>query len=182
MSRIGKQPINLIQGVTSEISGNKVKITGPKGTLELVIPRSISVDLKDNLLIVSKKGDSKSVREVYGTTRALLANIVKGVSEGWSKELELVGVGFRAEVQGSILVLNVGFSHQVKVPAPSGITFKVEKLVIRIEGIDKEMVGRTAADIRSIRPPEPYKGKGIKYRDEIVRRKPGKAAAKATIG
>ena len=178
MSKIGKQPILIPAGVTVEIGGSMVKTTGPKGTIEKRIPRGIKVEVKENQIIVSSQGTSKLAMSLFGTTRALLNNDVTGVTQGWSKKLELVGTGFRAEVSGQTLNLTVGFSHQVKIEAPKGITFKVEKLVITVEGIDRELVGQVAANIRAVRPPEPYKGKGIKYVDEVIRRKAGKAAAK----
>lgn len=176
MSKIGKLPIPLPQGVTTEMEGKSVKVSGPRGTLEFKIDKSIEVQKKDNFLEVITHGKSDSAHALYGTTRALIANMVKGVSEGWSKQLELVGTGYRAETSGNLLTLSVGFSHPVKFEAPSGITFKVEKSDITIEGVNKEMVGQIAAKIRSVRPPEPYKGKGIKYKDEFIRRKAGKAA------
>ncbi len=180
MSKIGRQPINVPAGVTVEISGQTVKVTGPKGSLERHMARGVSAEVKDSQIVVSVKGSSKAMMSVFGTTRALIANDVKGVSEGWSKQLELVGTGFRAEVAGKTLTLTVGYSHPVKIEAPEEITFKVEKMIVTVEGIDKEIVGQVAADIRGVRPPEPYKGKGIKYVDEIIRRKPGKAAAAKT--
>jgi large subunit ribosomal protein L6 len=179
MSKIGKQPIAIPQGVEVSIDGLKVRVKGPKGLLEKEFDRRIEISVKDNILeVVDKKNDDIS-KALHGTTRAIIANMVKGVSEGWEKKLELVGTGYRAEVSGDSLMLTVGFSHPVKVEPPQDISFKVEKLVITVNGIDKEVVGQTAAKIRSIKPPEPYKGKGIKYVDEVIRRKAGKAAKTA---
>jgi large subunit ribosomal protein L6 len=179
MSKIGRQPI-LLQGATVEVSGRTVKITGPKGVMEEKLPRGIEVDVKDGVVSVTTKGKSKADTSNHGTIRALINNDVTGVTKGWTKQLELVGTGFRAEVRGKTLVLTVGYSHTVDIEAPEGITFKVEKMIVTVEGIDREVVGQVAADIRGVRPPEPYKGKGIKYIDEVIRRKAGKAAAKTT--
>lgn len=176
MSKIGKLPIKLPEGVKAEISGRTIVVSGPKGSLTRVFPREIEITLKEGILQLTTKKQNSVVSALYGTNRALLANMVVGVSSGWKKELELVGAGYKNELSGRTLVLNIGFSHPVKIETPEGIDFKVEKTVITIEGIDKELVGRVAAQIRAVRPPEPYQGKGIKYRDEIIRRKPGKAA------
>jgi len=179
MSKIGKQPIPVPEGVIVEVNVKEVSVKGPKGELIKSLPRKIEAKISDGLVIVTRKDDTKASMSLHGTYRSLINNMVQGVSEGYSRQLELVGTGFRAEVSGKILSLTVGFSHPVKIEAPEGVTFKVEKSIITVEGIDKEVVGQVAASIRSVRPPEPYKGKGIKYIDEIVRRKPGKAAAKA---
>jgi len=174
MSKIGKQPIILTEGVKAEISGQDVTIIGPKGTLKITLSREVKINEKDGALIVEQvSGDTSSI---FGTSRVLVANMVKGVSEGWTKQLELVGTGYRAEVNGKTLVLTVGYSHPVKIEAPEGIVFKVEKTIVTVEGLNKELVGQIAANIRKVRPPEPYKGKGIKYIDEVIRRKAGKAA------
>lgn len=178
MSKIGKQPIQIPAGVTVEISDSTVKIIGPKGTMERHIARGVDVKQEGGEILVSVKGSSKTMMSLHGTTRALLNNDVNGVTKGWSKQLELVGTGFRAEVAGTNLNLTVGYSHPVKVEAPKGISFKVEKSIITVDGIDRELVGQVAANIRGVRPPEPYKGKGIKYVLEVIRRKAGKAAAK----
>jgi large subunit ribosomal protein L6 len=180
MSKIGKQPVNIPQGVSVEVDGRVVKVTGPKATLERKIPRRVEVLVKDGQVSVSRKSNSKAITSLHGTIRALINNMVKGVTEGFTRQLELVGTGFRAEVSGSDLSLIVGYSHPVKITAPEGITFKVEKMIITVSGSDKEVVGQLAANIRAVRPPEPYKGKGIKYLEEIIRRKPGKAAAAKT--
>ena len=176
MSKIGKQPIAVPNGVSIVKDGRKVTVTGPKGELSIVLPRNLEVEQEGEEIKVFPKKETEDSRAMHGTYRSLLANMVNGVTEGWSRRLELVGTGYRADTTGKILNLTVGFSHPVKVDAPEGISFKVEKSDILVEGIDKVVVGQTAAKIRGIRPPEPYKGKGIRYKEEIVRRKPGKAA------
>lgn len=181
MSKIGRQPILIPEGVTANISGQSVSVNGPKGTIERTLPRMVSAEVKDGQILVSVKGSSKFSGAVHGTFRSILASDIKGVKDGWSKSLELVGTGFRAEVAGSTLSLTVGYSHPVKIEAPGGVSFRVEKTIVTVEGINKELVGQVSANIRAVRPPEPYKGKGIKYVDEVIRRKPGKAAAKATV-
>ena len=178
MSKIGKQPIQIPEGVIIDVAPTVVKVQGPKGTIERPIARGVTVEVKDGQILVSVRGNSKPAMSLHGTTRALLNNDVIGVTKGWSKQLELVGTGFRPELAGKTLSLTVGYSHPVKIEAPDGIIFKVEKMIVTVEGIDKELVGQLSANIRGVRPPEPYKGKGIKYTDEIIRRKPGKAAAK----
>lgn len=182
MSKIGKLPVEIKEGAKVEVSGRKVVVTGPKGTLSLDLPRVIEVSVKDNVVSVECKGKSKADMSNYGTVRAIINNHVQGVTNGWSKQLELVGTGFRAEVAGKTLTLIVGYSHPVKIEAPEGISFKVEKTIVTVEGADREVVGQVSANIRAVRPPEPYKGKGIKYVDEVIRRKAGKAAAKTTGG
>lgn len=179
MSRIGKTPIELPSGVTVEINGQDVTVTGSKGKLMRRIHKGILVEQVANQLLVKLSKDRDNLKPFYGTERALLANMVKGVSEGWSKKLELIGTGYRAEAGNNNLTLTVGYSHPVKLTAPEGISFKVEKNVIILEGIDKEVVGQMSAKIRNVRPPEPYKGKGIKYVGEVIRRKAGKAAKTA---
>ena len=179
MSKIGKQPVKLGEGVKTEMTGETLKISGVKGSLDLKIPRGVSIEVKDGELQVASKVNSKQGKSTFGTTRALIANMVKGVSEGWSKKLELVGTGYRAETDGKVLTLTVGYSHPVKIEAPEGISFKVEKTFVTVEGINRETVGQVSANIRGVRPPEPYKGKGIKYIDEVIRRKAGKAAKAA---
>ena len=176
MSRVGKVPINVPEEVKVDVSGKMVKVTGAKGTLNLEVPRELGVELADEGIVVSAKSSSKLAKSMHGTYRALISNMVTGVTQGYEKKLELVGAGYRASLSGNKLVLQVGFSHPVEFEAPEGITFKVEKNFVTIEGIDKHEVGQVAANVRAVRPPEPYKGKGIKYEDEIVRRKPGKAA------
>ena len=179
MSRIGKLPITVPEGVKVEIDGRVIKITGPKGTLDKDLPAGVFAKLEDGILTVEVKSGNDKLGALHGTTRAILSNMVYGVKEGWSKKLELVGTGYRAEVVGDTLSIAIGFSHPVKVKTPEGISFKVEKTDITIEGADKELVGQIAAKIRGVRPPEPYKGKGIKYKDEFIRRKAGKAAKTA---
>lgn len=174
MSKIGKMPITIPNGVTVTNENRVITITGPKGALNLNLSRAVDVSVAENTIVVSLKDSNK--KALFGTTRSLLANMVKGVTEGWMKELELVGTGYRAEVRGDMLVLTVGFSHPVNFNAVEGIKFGVEKSVIKIEGIDKEKVGEVAAKVRAVRPPEPYKGKGIRYLNEVVRKKAGKAA------
>lgn len=176
MSKIGGLPIKIIEGTTVEIKDGKVLVVGPKGNLEVGIPKTVEVKIDGGALLLSSKKEDKQASSIFGTTRAIIANAVSGVSAGWSKKLELVGTGFRAEVNGKTLILTVGYSHPVKIEAPEGISFKVEKNIITVEGIDKEMVGQISAKVREVRPPEPYKGKGIKYVDEIIRRKAGKVA------
>jgi len=182
MSKIGKLPVTIPQGVSVEIMESEVKVSGPKGSLSVRLPKKIDVEKKEGQLIVTTQKVSKQGRSNYGSTRAHIANAVKGVAEGFKKQLELVGTGFRAEVSGSTLTMLVGFSHPVVFEAPEGIGFTVEKLIISVEGANKEQVGQIAANIRAVRPPEPYKGKGIKYVDEIIRRKAGKAAKTVTGG
>jgi large subunit ribosomal protein L6 len=145
--------------------------------LEKHFPPEINVEDKDGKVFVTAKGSGKYVTSLHGTTRALINNDVKGVSESWSKKLELVGTGFKAELSGNVLSLTVGYSHPVKIEAPDGISFKIEKTIVTVEGANRELVGQVSANIRAVRPPEPYKGKGIKYTDEVIRRKAGKAAA-----
>lgn len=170
-------PILISSGVTVVVEGQQVKIAGPKGSVSYDVAEGITAEVVDsNILVTAKNLEDRSVKARYGLTRALLANIVKGVSVGIEKKLELVGVGYRAQMQGSELVLSLGFSHPVKFAAQPGITMAVADNVITISGIDKAAVGEIAAKIRAVRPPEPYKGKGIKYQGEYVRRKAGKAA------
>lgn len=179
MSKVGEKPINIPEEVEITIKGKQIKIKGPKGELDIVVPKRIKVSEIENELLVERGNNTESSRALHGTYRALLANAIKGVTDGWSKELELVGTGYRAQLDGKKLIINIGFSHPVEFNAPENISFKVEKNSITIDGIDKQLVGAVAADIRLTRPPEPYKGKGIKYKDEVVRRKPGKAAKAA---
>jgi len=175
MSRVGKAPITVPSGVKIEIDGRNVSVTGPKGKLEREVVAEVSLTMDDGKLIVTRPSDEARDRAMHGLTRALLANMVAGVSDGFRKTLELVGVGYRAQMQGQKLVLALGFSHPVEVDPPPGISFTVEGPRVSIEGIDKEQVGQVAADIRKLRPPEPYLGKGIRYQGEFVRRKAGKA-------
>jgi large subunit ribosomal protein L6 len=177
MSRIGKMPINVPNGVKIDVQEQEVSVTGPKGMLSRTIHPEMQVELNDGVLSVGRPSDSRQHRALHGLTRALLNNMVVGVSEGFSKTLQIEGVGYRAEMDGKTLVLNVGYSHPVRFEPPQDMQFAVEnrnKTVI-VSGIDKELVGEIAARIRKMRPPEPYKGKGIRYNNEVVRRKAGKA-------
>jgi large subunit ribosomal protein L6 len=178
MSRIGNKEIILPSGVTLEITPTLIKINGPKGQLEVNVPRGIEVELSDQSVLVKRKSDN--FKAFHGLVRSLLANAIEGVEKGFEKKLELHGVGYRAALEGNDLNLSLGFSHPVKVTAPEGIQFKVEKNTIIVSGIDKQSVGQVSAKIRSYRKPEPYKGKGVRYSDEIVRRKAGKAAKAAS--
>ena len=179
MSKIGKQPINVPEGVNVNIDSSQVVVKGPKGEIKYDLPKAVLVEKKENTLEVSTKDKSKQGRANFGTTRAIISNMVLGVTNGWKKQLELVGTGYRSETDGKTLTLTIGFSHPVKIEETEGISYKVEKSVITIEGIDKQLVGHMAAKVRLVRPPEPYKGKGIKYIDEVIRRKAGKAAKAA---
>ena len=177
MSRIGKAPITVPSGVEVEIQGRQVAIKGPKGELDIEVPVDITVRQDGDEILVERSDDERRNRALHGLTRSLVNNMVLGVSEGFSKELEIVGVGYRAAAKGSALELQLGFSHPVNVEAPDGITFDVpEPTRIIVSGIDKQVVGQVAADIRSHRKPEPYKGKGVRYLGEHVARKAGKAA------
>ena len=176
MSRIGKAPINIPSGVEVSIAGRTVTVKGPKGTLSRDIPGDIVVRKEDNTLLVERPNDERTNRSLHGLSRTLVNNMVVGVTEGFAKELEIVGVGYRAEAQGQNLRLALGFSHPVLHPIPDGIAVTVENNTnIKIEGIDKQLVGQFAADVRSYYPPEPYKGKGVRYKGERVRRKQGKS-------
>jgi large subunit ribosomal protein L6 len=179
VSRIGRKPISLPAGVKVTVDGNTVTVQGSKGTLVQAIPDEITVSQEDNQILVQRASDDKKQRAYHGLSRALIANMVEGVTNGFEKKLELVGVGYRAQMQGKKLVISIGFSHPVEVDAPEGIEFEVPAPTkITIKGIDKQLVGNTAAHIRAIRKPEPYKGKGIKYENEVIRRKAGKAGGK----
>ena len=177
MSKIGKQPISIKDGVTIATEGRKVTVTGPKGTLAYEIPVGLMVTVADGKITVTQEEKMQDqTKALFGLARSLINNMVIGVSDGFSKRLELVGVGYRSQVTGKDLTLSLGFSHPVKIPAPEGITFTIIDNNVVISGIDKALIGNTAAQIRAIRPPEPYKGKGIKYKGEKIRRKAGKAA------
>ncbi len=177
MSRIGRMPIPVPQGVTVDIRKNTVRVKGSKGELSRTFDSDMQITLEDNQVVVRRPSDLRRHRALHGLTRALLNNMVIGVSQGFSRRLRIEGVGYRAELQGENLVLNVGYSHPVVVEPPAGISFEIEKgyRSINVSGIDKELVGEIAARIRRVRPPEPYKGKGIRYDGEHVRRKAGKA-------
>jgi len=179
MSRIGKLPIPIPKGVNVQVAeNNQVSIKGPKGLQNFDVHPNISVALEDGKIVVTPKSSSKQARALHGLTRALLANMVEGVTNGYIKKLEIVGIGYKANVAGKILTLNLGFSHQIQYPIPADIDILVDKQTnISVKGIDKQRVGQVAAEIRYLRPPEPYKGKGIRYEGEVIRRKVGKAGA-----
>jgi len=183
MSRIGKLPIPLPQGVSVNVSDkNDVTVKGPKGELALAVDPDITLAVEEGTLTVARPTDAKPHRAKHGLYRSLLANMVKGVSEGYTKQLELIGVGYRAAMQGDILELGLGFSHPIYFVAPQGITLdtpgKGKQVLVTVTGADKQLVGQVAAKLRGLRPPEPYKGKGIRYSDEYVRRKAGKTAGR----
>lgn len=176
MSRIGNMVINIPTGVDVAVEGKAVTVSGSKGTLRMELRREVSAKVSDGKVLVSRINDERVARSMHGLTRALLANMVKGVSEGWSKNLEMVGVGYRAQGGGDALTLNVGYSHPVVVKAPEGINFAVsDNTKVAVSGIDRELVGQVAAKVRAVKVPEVYKGKGIRYAGEYVRRKAGKA-------
>ena len=177
MSRIGKKPIPVPEGVTVSIGPGRVTVNGPRGELQQGVSTRMEIAEGDGTLTVARPTDRGEDRAVHGLTRSLIANMVEGVTDGFEKRLEIQGVGYRARLQGKAIELNVGFSHPVSIPAPDGIEFEVPiPTQIIVRGIDKQLVGETAARIRRVRPPEPYKGKGIRYVDEQVRRKVGKRA------
>lgn len=175
MSRIGKQPIKISEGVEVKLDDDLILIKGPKGELKQKLHPDIEVEVKDKEVIIKLKEGTKSTA-IWGTFRSLVANMLKGVTEGFEKKLIFEGVGYRVNVEGKKLVLNLGYSHPIEIEALQGIEFKVEKNTIIVSGINKQLVGEVAANIRSKRKPEPYKGKGIRYEDEIIRRKVGKKA------
>ena len=176
MSRIGKMPIPIPSGIQVSIEGNMITVNGPKGELSHTVDPDMLVEVRDGQLLVSRPTDQSRHRALHGLTRSLLANMVSGVSGGFSKTLEMVGVGYRAQMQDRNLVLAVGYSHPVQISPPPGIEFAVEGTSrVQVKGIDKQLVGQVAANVRQVRPPEPYKGKGIRYAGELVRRKAGKA-------
>ncbi len=180
MSRIGRKPITITKGVKVEKMDDLIRVTGPKGALSAKIPSKISVEIKENQIFVARTSDEKIDKALHGTWRSLLNNMIKGVSEGFQKKLEIVGVGYKAEPKGRRIQLALGYSHPILFEPPQGI--KIELPIptsIIVSGVDKQLVGQVAAKIRSFRPPEPYKGKGIKYEGEYIRRKAGKAAATA---
>lgn len=178
MSRIGKLPIELKSGAEVNIENNEVKVKGPKGELSYTVDKSLGVVKEGEAILVSIKKQSDSARKLFGLSRTLIANMVKGVSDGFEKTLEFKGTGYRAGVDGNDVVLNMGFSHPVNLQMPEGISVRVEKNHIIVSGFDKQAVGQFAAKIRDVKKPEPYKGKGIKYKNEVIRRKAGKTAGK----
>jgi large subunit ribosomal protein L6 len=179
MSRIGKKPIELAKGVEINVSGSRVKVKGPKGTVERTLHSSVDVKVESGVVKVSPKSGLKEDRRFHGLTRTLLANMVFGVSQGFSKSLSLVGVGYRAAQNGKGVTLSVGYSHPVEFTPPAGVEIKVDKqTMLVISGPEKDVIGQVAATIRAVRPPEPYHGKGIRYSDEVIQTKVGKAAGK----
>ena len=180
MSRIGRKPVPLPPGVTAALDGSRLQVQGPNGTLSLEVPPSMAVRIEGQELRVACDGAEPTVKARHGLIRALIANMVRGVTEGFSKELEIVGVGYRAQAQAQTLTLTVGLSHPVPLTIPEGITVEIPKpTFIIVKGIDKQLVGQFAATIRRVAPPEPYRGKGIRYAGEVIRRKAGKAATGA---
>ncbi len=184
MSRIGNKLITVPAGVTVEVAaGNEVTVKGPKGTLTRTFSSLMEIHVEDNVVTVKRPNDEKHTKQLHGTTRALLHNMVVGVSEGFTKDLELVGIGFRTAMKGNVLTLNVGYSHQVEMPVKEGLEVTCPTATtIKVAGIDKQEVGEFAANVRAVRRPEPYKGKGIRYVGEIIRRKEGKTAGKKCSG
>jgi large subunit ribosomal protein L6 len=177
MSRIGRQPITLPQGVSVSITGGRVMVNGPLGELSQQVPQRMKVEQEDGSVVVSRPSERGEDRALHGLTRSLIANMVEGVTNGFQKRLEIQGVGYRAALRGTDLELSVGYSHPVVLKAPAGITFEVPtQTEVIVKGIDKQQVGQIAAEVRKVRPPEPYKGKGIRYEGEYVRRKVGKRA------
>ena len=178
MSRVGRLPIEVPGGVDIEIKGSHIRVKGPKGELAHTFPAVVDIALEDGQVKVTRHSEEKFHRSMHGTARAVIQNMITGVSEGFEKFLEIHGVGYRAEMSGKNMIINVGYSHPVEVVPPEGITFEVleRNNLIKVSGYDKQVVGQISAEIRKIRPPEPYKGKGIRYRGEYVRRKAGKKA------
>lgn len=176
MSRIGAQPIKIPAPVSVAVTGRRVQVKGPLGELTQVVPPEIKVEVDSSQIKVTRINDEKKSRALHGLFRTLIFNMIQGVEQGWKKELELVGVGYRAAMEGERLILNVGFSHPVTVDPPPGIKLETKKNQVTVQGPDKALVGQVAAGIRTVKKPEPYKGKGIRYLGEVVRTKPGKAA------
>ena len=174
MSRIGHSPISLPEGVNVDINGTFVKVSGKKGVLEFNTDENMEVLNSDGIVLVKRISDSREHKSLHGTTRQMINNMVLGVSQGFTKELQIIGVGYQAQVQGQRLQLQLGFSHDIFFDMPDGITITANRTEVKVDGIDKQLVGAVAAKIRSFRPPEPYKGKGIRYKDEYVRSKQGK--------
>ncbi|MDH3256167.1 MAG: 50S ribosomal protein L6 [Nitrospinota bacterium] len=182
MSRVGRKPIAIPSGVEIKINGTRVHVKGSKGELEREFDPNMKIESTDGQIVVSRPDDNRTNRALHGLTRALLSNMVTGVSEGFFKQLNIVGVGYKVDLKGKDLVMQLGFSHPVKYPAPKGIEFEVDPKAntIKVKGTDKQQVGQISAEIRKFRPPEPYKGKGVMYADEHIRRKAGKAAGSGT--
>ena len=177
MSRIGRLPVKLPSGVTAEMVGSEIKVKGPKGLLSRTMPDHVNFDIDAEMVKVSRVNDSKPARERHGLARSLVQNMVTGVSEGFVRDLEIIGVGYKAKVSGNTLNMALGYSHPINFPIPDGIEVKVQRSEIRVSGIDKEVVGQTAALIRGFRKPDSYKGKGVRYKGERVRLKAGKSGA-----
>ena len=174
MSRIGQNPINIPAGVNIDLKGTLVKVKGQKGSLEYQVHKDMNISEHDGTVLVNRNSDAREQRAIHGTTRQMIHNMVVGVSEGFSKELEIIGVVYQAQVEGTRLRLQLGYSHDIYFDMPEGITVTANRTEVKVEGIDKQLVGAVAAKIRSFRPPEPYKGKGIRYKGEYVRSKQGK--------
>ena len=174
MSRIGQNPINIPSDVNIDLKGTLVKVKGQKGSLEYQVHRDMNISEHDGTVLVNRNSDAREQRAIHGTTRQMIHNMVVGVSEGFSKELEIIGVGYQAQVEGTRLRLQLGYSHDIYFDMPEGITVTANRTDVKVEGIDKQLVGAVAAKIRSFRPPEPYKGKGVRYKGEYVRSKQGK--------
>ncbi len=177
MSRIGRKPVSIPPGVKVNLDGAVVRAEGPKGKLMQPIPAGLSAKLENNQLVISRSGDDRKIRALHGLARALVANMVTGVKDGFERKLEIVGIGYRAQLQGRVITLALGYSHPVLFPLPEGVTAEIERQVsITLRGADKAVLGQTAAKLRALRKPDPYKGKGIRYANEVVRRKVGKKA------
>ena len=180
MSRIGKLPITIPSGVKVAVEPKEVRLEGPKGKLKTTIPPGVNVKVEGNIVRVEREGEQRQVRALHGLTRKLIANMAQGVSQGFSRVLEINGVGYRAEVKGQEIHITLGFSHPVVFPLPLGVAASVERqVIITLSSADRQLLGETAAKLRGLRPPEPYKGKGVKYREEVIRRKAGKAVGSA---
>jgi len=177
MSRIGRKPVSIPQGVKVNLDGAVIRAEGPKGKLMQPVPAGLSAKLENNQLVLSRSGDDRKIRALHGLARALVANMVTGVKDGFERKLEIVGIGYRAQLQGRVITLALGYSHPVLFPLPEGVTAEIERQVsITLRGADKAVLGQTAAKLRALREPDPYKGKGIRYANEVVRRKVGKKA------
>jgi large subunit ribosomal protein L6 len=181
VSRIGKLPVAIPAGVKVAVDTNAVRVEGPKGKLHTTVPAGVNVKVDGNMVRVERHAEDRKIRALHGLTRKLIANMAQGVSQGFSRVLDINGVGYRAEVKGQEIHMTLGYSHPVIFPLPQGVTASVERqIIITLSGADRQLIGETAAKIRSLRPPEPYKGKGIKYREEFIKRKAGKAVGSAS--
>ncbi len=177
MSRIGRKPIEVPSGVTVRVNGPTVSAEGPKGKLNQGVPSGLSASIQNNVVTIAREGDARTLRALHGLTRSLVANMINGVKDGFEKKLEIVGIGYRAQLQGRVITLSLGYSHPVVFPLPEGITAEIERQTqITLRGADKALLGQTAARLRELRKPDPYKGKGVRYQGEVVRRKVGKKA------